>query len=100
MERVGAMTEKRHNWKQEAFAWKSFATMQGLALAAVAKDTLYECQCGNEPYVNGEQCPACFVLYAHAELKVKRKRFAEVAEGKSDHITKAEADEIRKGWKQ
>jgi len=45
------------------------AQMQDLALAAIARDPLYECRCGEEPYTDGEPCPKCFACIARQEFK-------------------------------
>ncbi len=72
---------KRRNWKREANCWNGLATIQQLAVAAVARDPNYECHCGDEPYTNGEMCPKCFCIYAMEEMKEMRKRFAATAKG-------------------
>jgi len=72
---------KRHNWKREAKCWKGFAALQQLVIAAVAHDKLYQCQCGNEPYTDGDMCPKCFAEYAYYEMQEMQKRWAAAAEG-------------------
>jgi len=72
----------RHNWKREAACWKGFAAVQQVAIAAVARDKNYKCQCGNEPYTAGDQCPKCFAEYAFEEMRLLQKRTADSLKGK------------------
>lgn len=65
---------RRFTWKREAEWWRCFAHMQMLALAAVAKDSNYVCQCGTEPYTDGDPCPKCFCAWQLAEFQEARKR--------------------------
>lgn len=49
---------------RELDAWRALAHCQLLAVSAVAKDANYECQCGTEPYTDGDPCPCCFARLA------------------------------------
>ena len=75
-----AYTRKYHRWKDEALYWRGMAYTQMLAISAVANDKLYECRCGDEPYTDGEMCPACFCIYVKWEMKRRHEETAEATE--------------------
>ena len=58
--------------------------MQGLAISAIAKDHNYCCQCGREPYTDGDMCPKCFAVYADYLSKEQFKKKREQAKERKD----------------
>lgn len=62
-----------------------------LALLAIAHDENYRCACGEDPYVNGEDCPKCFAL----STLINNSMFNYTLETYQDYLKAQQNDESK-----
>lgn len=63
--------------EQESHQWRMLIHLANTALKAVADDPNYPCQCGTEPYLDGEACPPCFAAFARSQLMEAMERIVQ-----------------------